>query len=227
MGKPKIVNFYIGGFNVPFRVYDDPNIVRNMKQYCGIWEPMHSLMVMMLCAEVVVLNPNPIFIDIGSYCGYFATMVAHFFPTIEVHAIEPHPWNYELLQYNTKKYSNVYTHNCAIGEKSSISELCFCAESTSGASLDRSAILRENVEVVDVQVKQLKDCGIDFNRVFFVKVDTQGCETKILDSIKNYLTPKCRISAEDDLTMREYLKDNKSYRSLAEVNGNIFIMEKK
>ena len=71
-----------------------------------------------------VLFPGAVTVDAGANIGMYSRYFAHCVgPAGAVYSFEPAPENFSRLRSATRKFSNVYVSQAALGERSGLSEL--------------------------------------------------------------------------------------------------------
>ena len=72
----------------------------------------------MVFNQIIILireqKKNFTFLDIGSHVGYYSVLCKEFAKDSIVHAFEPNPDNFLVLNKNADMYKNFNTHNSAI-----------------------------------------------------------------------------------------------------------------
>jgi FkbM family methyltransferase len=127
-------------------------------------------------------------LDVGANCGSAAVYFARCYPHAVVHAVEPGSAAFDLLTRNAARYPNIRVHN--VGLYSS-DELVPLYEGGDDAST-RSIFRREGKNTDTSEMVQLRcaatwltEHGIE--RIDLLKVDAEGCEPEILESLWDVL----------------------------------------
>ena len=116
-------------------------------------------------------------LDVGANIGNHTTFFAEFMNAEKIHAFEPHPMNFELLQRNTSKYSNVVLHNCAIGETTKQMSI-ETALNNMGSVRVLPAGGNDKVGMFPVEMFPLD--AFNFSEVTLIKLDVEGFEYNVL-----------------------------------------------
>ncbi len=125
-------------------------------------------------------------VDVGANIGAFAVYMAIQFPDARIFCFEPSSEAFEYLEENTKTFSNIETQSYGL-----FSEDC---EKTlyDGAAQGLQNSLYKSVESSDtgkpVQLKNAKDTfsKLRFERISILKIDTEGAEVPILESLSDF-----------------------------------------
>jgi len=139
------------------------------------------------------LEPEDIVLDLGGHIGTFANLVA--LKVKRVICFEPSPENFELLELNTQRFSNVELHNKAVTDKEQDKiEFWFITKPKSnnkntGAGgvykkRGRSIVMVDNMHIRDV-LEQIKPTKI--------KCDIEGAEYEIFSETEVPNTVKAII----------------------------------
>ena len=123
-------------------------------------------------------NSGPTILDIGANIGGFARWANYRWPNSKIYCYEPVKNTFEILQANTSDILNVEINNVAIGKKKEKKKIYYGKNNIGEASLIRGIEQREEGETIDVfPGSKLPEANI-------VKIDTEGYEVEILNSIK-------------------------------------------
>lgn len=139
------------------------------------------------------LSKGDTVVDIGANVGVFSWFVLSRFPGVYVHAIEPHPVNYDFLKKNLQPWQNtVKTWNQAISNKNGHLELLE-PEWLDGVRVVSEEDPMENIPQKFKRYRGSKiPCsrlGVLFERagidkVAVLKIDIEGAERYILDEFR-------------------------------------------
>jgi len=158
-------------------------------------------------------------VDVGSNLGSYIKFLLKTFNDVKIYSIEP---NIELLNKQKKmfkNFSNISYHQYAITNRSGKKNF-YLRNINSHSSLDENHPEREINDVVNViQVNTLTlEDFMNLNKIEkidLLKVDTEGNEVKILESMSNLLKNgkitylKIEISNENLIEILNFLKDFK------------------
>lgn len=120
------------------------------------------------------------FVDVGAEMGSFSLPVAHAFPKLSIHAFEPLPYNFKILNKNMdlNGITNTQTHNMAISSKQGKTKLYLGTLSNGHNSLIHSE--KNNGKSIDVQTQRLD--SIITNKKVVMKIDVEGAEYEVIQS---------------------------------------------
>lgn len=122
-------------------------------------------------------NPNPTILDIGANIGGFARWANYRWPNSKIYCYEPVKSTFEMLKANTSDTPNVEANNVAIGKKKEKKKIYYGKNNIGEASLIQGEEQRKEGETIDVFP------GSKLPKANIVKIDTEGYEVEILNSI--------------------------------------------
>ena len=130
------------------------------------------------------INEQLTFIDIGANQGVFSLVAAKNKNFVEIHAFEP---NLKLISYlesnfYINKVNNFFIHKVAIGPQST-SVSFFVPENHSGNG--RISSEKSNMSVICVNRNYLNKVFNQSGKLFFIKIDVEGSESKVLTELFN------------------------------------------
>ena len=122
-------------------------------------------------------------VDIGANVGLFALYMTLTQSVRALHCFEPAPATVELLRRNVSGVGTIHIHPFGLSDREGTASLMLHPSNTGANSL---VMMRsENPEAVDVAVRDaasaLTRLGLDYIDV--LKIDTEGCEVPILQSL--------------------------------------------
>ncbi len=119
-------------------------------------------------------------VDIGAHAGEYTVCAAALWPGSIVHAYEPHPTTFGLLQQNTEKFKNVVRHNAAVrGAGWTKTDLIL----SSLNSLCHSVLPRDTSGKTAIQVDAVGGDIIQSLKPDILKIDAEGVELEILQAL--------------------------------------------
>ncbi|HLA63333.1 MAG TPA: FkbM family methyltransferase [Rhodothermales bacterium] len=123
-----------------------------------------------------VLRPGAVVADVGANVGYYTRLAAHLVgPTGAVHAFEPTPHAYRLLELNAADLPCVQAHRLALSDHDGETTIYV------RASGDLSSLAGgDGAEAVPVRVARLDTALAGVERLDFLKVDVEGFEPEVL-----------------------------------------------
>lgn len=164
-----------------------------------------------VCSEVLSGKTYPLFrfigdvrviVDVGANVGAAAVYFALNYPDAVVHAMEPAREPFELLQRNAGHFANVRPEMIGFYSRNITTPLYSGPMGSETASVGQSGLNGEGSEPVQLRRADewLRERGIE--RVDVLKLDSEGCEIPILESLRPIL-PGIRViyveyHSEDD-----------------------------
>jgi FkbM family methyltransferase len=156
----------------------------------GVWEPATTAFVRRW------LRPGDVFLDIGSNNGYFTTIGARAVgPSGQVHAFEPNPVVFELLERSIVKNryeSWVHLNRAAIGDQHGVEVSLYLPPdhwNTGESSLLAHAELSGGAAIQVPMVRLDSYCQETMiSRVRLVKMDIEGAELMALAGAQELMT---------------------------------------
>jgi FkbM family methyltransferase len=162
-------------------VSSDLGVIRQVfveREYdLGEWPPYKSH-IDKLCESFVNESYVPVIVDAGANIGASSIWFATQFPNCEIYAIEPDKSNFDLLQKNTKHYSNIVTINAGLWDKTANLSITNPNQSAWSRRVEEGA---DQATVPSVTIQELLTMGKKL-RPIVVKIDIEGAETKLLRS---------------------------------------------
>jgi FkbM family methyltransferase len=144
-----------------------------------VWEEFEtSLFLKLLEREDIVL-------DIGANLGWYASVTAMGIGNAgHIHAFEPDPDNFSVLEKNAEAMRNftghaISTYNCAVGSKSTHGKLFLAAANLGDHRVFPGPEVRESLNIT---IQSLDDLFYNQSqRPTIVKLDVQGSEAAVLE----------------------------------------------
>ena len=126
-------------------------------------------------------------VDIGANVGLFALYMKSLRQDCDIHCFEPVPQTVELLKRNTAHDPRIHVHPYALSDHEKIAAL-YLHPANSGENSLKSGITTA-VSAVQVRVENasttMSQIGISYIDV--LKIDTEGSEVEILESLRSLL----------------------------------------
>lgn len=142
----------------------------------GGWEPET------LPTFLRLVTPGCTVIDVGANTGLFSLLAARRQSDAEVHAIEPVPRVFDMLQRNValNKLSNLTCHQMALSDISSTVAM-YVPREQSPVMASMLPHWRSDVERIDVPARTLDDFATELTKpIDVLKIDTEGTEALVL-----------------------------------------------
>jgi FkbM family methyltransferase len=135
-------------------------------------------------------------VDVGAHLGYFTALFAGLVGRKgRVYAFEPDPKTFDFLRRNTARFGNVHPLNAAVLDHDASATLYRSQRSS------HNSLWAENVDlpIGSVSVRAVRLDGV-LGEISpdFVKIDAEGCELEVLDSMKEIFAraPKMTLLVE-------------------------------
>jgi FkbM family methyltransferase len=135
------------------------------------------------------LKDGAVIIDAGANVGSFSVYSSNIKKNIIIHAFEPVRATFEILEKNTSPYKGISCHNIGLGDSTGKKDIFFSKYSTGGSAFEDRGIVESHrpfdlseeaqITTIDDFVRQNA-----IPRVDFIKIDTEGYESKILNGAK-------------------------------------------
>ncbi len=133
--------------------------------------------------------------DVGAYDGLTAAFFHSVFPEATIHAFEPNPQAYALLEANTKHIPSIRLYTEALSDVKGAAPLYVTLNGVSSSinpinseQLESSGGLQNQLKVektVDIHLVDLDSLNI--GPITILKLDTQGNEVRVINGAKNTL----------------------------------------
>jgi FkbM family methyltransferase len=153
------------------------------------------------------LGEHPVIVEAGASNGSDTVRFAERWPNAEIHAFEPVPSSFALVEENTRHLSQVRRYSLALADKTESRTMFVSADAVgshgSSSLLTATGHLDEFPQVtfreqIDVQAVTLRDwvqtCGIE--RIDLLWLDLQGMELPVLQASPDVLARTRAVSIE-------------------------------
>ena len=126
--------------------------------------------------------------DVGANCGAASVHFARHHPEAEVHAFEPGREARSYLERNVASYPNVRVHPIGLHSSDHLARLYRAVDD----DLGQASVLRRAVNVDESEPVELRAAGPwaaerGIERIDVLKVDVEGCELEVLESLAGLL----------------------------------------
>ena len=137
------------------------------------------------------VSPVDVIVDVGANCGATTVFLAHHHPNAIVHAVEPGSRQRAILERNVEHLPNVRVHPIGLDAENRTAQLHLGRDSGS-SSIVRGWWHGDEVESIDLRAASswLRAEGIE--RIDILKIDAEGCEVAIVESLLAWL-PEVKV----------------------------------
>lgn len=134
---------------------------------------------------------RPTVLDVGANIGLFSIYMKMVDPQSRIFCYEPVTSTFSLLEENTKSLDSIQCFHCGLFNQETIAKI-----NVHSKNAGLNSIKLKDPDHLGIEDIELKDAGREFDRLGIesldiVKIDTEGCEIEILESLGE------RLSATD------------------------------
>lgn len=168
----------------------DDEVMRLHAFKTGSWDTEVGNLIKRICPP-----SGAVFLDVGANVGYFSRFVARFFPDSEIHAFEPHPKIFGVLELNAWPAPQIVTHAVALGDERSNVVLSSTPKNLGDTRASRPTVAQQATIVAPViSLDEL----LPTLRADVVKIDVQGYELAVIKGMAALIrrSPNIRIILE-------------------------------
>lgn len=127
-----------------------------------------------------IIKPGMTVIDVGAHIGYFTRLFSQLVgPSGKVIAFEPISENFEILQKNTEKFSNIKLYNYAVGDNIGTTIFYKVLGRSACHSLLKPSDHSQEVVVPITTIDELVKLE-NLHNINFIKIDVEGSEFSVL-----------------------------------------------
>jgi FkbM family methyltransferase len=182
--------YKLGGFNVYHRAGTDDD-------HYAIPELIEQDMYgMQALAQLEPDFPSAV-LDCGAHIGIFSLLAAVRFHQVEIHAFEPQPDNYALLERNAAQFARIQPHAAGVGVENGEMTLYKQGEAGDGFTARWTMVPPVGTALengVKVRIDDLDEFILALHcPVFLLKLDLEGYEARIIDAISAEALSKIKI----------------------------------
>jgi len=131
-----------------------------------------------------------VIVDIGASVGSAALFFSLVYPQAEVYCFEPHGESFDLLIENTTGIEKIHTYNIGLYNSDRTADLHIGTTTFTTNSIHRAVDKTERTESVSLRDASAVMQEIGLDNIDVIKVDTEGCEVQILESILPNYRPR-------------------------------------
>lgn len=137
-----------------------------------------------------IIREGDLVLDIGAHVGWYSIQMAKRFQNIVIHAFEPIPQTFVVLQQNIQlnNLKNIIPHNIALGKSEGSEDFFYFTGGSAVASRknlldhEKTSRIECKTSTLDLVVSELK-----LERVDFIKCDVEGSELDVIQGGKKTL----------------------------------------
>lgn len=166
-----------------------PEAVSSEIALSGVYEPALTILL------IQILEPGSVFFDVGAHRGYFTLLASRLVGASgQVHAFEPTPGTFQMLQENTSHLPQVkLNQNAVYRENTTLTLHDYGIEAPAFNSIYSprlTAAQQASVKCQDIQVSAVsldhyvRETGV---RPDFIKIDAESAEADILEGMRNLI----------------------------------------
>lgn len=130
-----------------------------------------------------------VILDVGAYDGKTSLFLSESFPECTVHAFEPNPDAFTIMEANTRINTNIVRHKEALSNNKGTCPFYITHNKVSSSinrvrenSPDASGVLADQLKIRQViQIPLLPLDELGFEEVLLLKMDTQGNEIRVIE----------------------------------------------
>ena len=151
---------------------------------------------------------EPTIFDVGGNKGQSIDRFLKIFPNAYIHTFEPTQKACKIIKLKNKNKKNIIINNFALGNKNEIKK--FYINNNNGSSsffeLNKDQLSYKNIvnkEITDVQIHTLDEYVEKNNiqKIDYLKIDTQGYESLVLEGAKKCLQKKLILLIELEIIL--------------------------
>ncbi|MBF0452578.1 MAG: FkbM family methyltransferase [Candidatus Magnetomorum sp.] len=142
-------------------------------------------------------------VDIGANVGCYAIYVKMNHPTASIYCFEPVPATVELLSQNTKAFSDIHIHPIALSNNNKTGWIEIHPINSGENRLCDQKVNQNNRIAVPVHDADTVFTKLGLKHIDILKIDTEGCEVQILESLRK------RLSDIDYIVLEYHSEDDR------------------
>jgi FkbM family methyltransferase len=155
----------------------------------GFWDPD------LTDALLALIQPGAVVADVGAHYGYYSVLVSELVgPSGLVHAFEPTPQSFQVLEQNSRRFANIRANNVAVYSREAHLELLDFGSERSGLNTLTGSPRSSGLDADRGQAIVVRATTLDnyFESVGvwpdFVKIDAESSEMHVLKGMSRILT---------------------------------------
>jgi FkbM family methyltransferase len=164
------------------------DLIGNSINFFGVYEREEIATLFEYLAPFAAEFADGVSLDIGANIGNHTLYFSRLFRT--VHAFEPNPDSFRLLEFNAASRPNVIVHNFGLGDEPGRTHLTETPANVGQSVVDASG-------EIEIEIQCLDDLQIE--NVKFIKIDVEGFESKVISGGLKFLKQHQPIIAIEQL----------------------------
>lgn len=157
------------------------------------------------------LKEGDVVFDVGAHVGFYSMLSSELIgPSGQVHSFEPTPRTFQTLQENAARTKNITVHNKAIlNEETTIDFFDYGPKYSAFNTFKKRTAdeisFKDDAEKIKVKTISLDSYATENNlSPAFIKIDAEGAESLILESMKKLLREKFPVVSIEVSNMKEW-----------------------
>jgi len=134
---------------------------------------------------------NRIIVDVGANVGIFSIYMKTSYQDSRIYCFEPVPSTFHLLETNLKNVHNVKVFPFGLFNEDRTEKIQIHSTNTGANTIKMKEKLKDHFyDTVEIELKKASIVFDELNldKIDVLKIDTEGCEVEILDSISSRLS---------------------------------------
>ena len=174
-----------------------------------------------------LLKKNSHAIDVGANAGFYSLYFSNYFD--HVHAFEPHPISFSLLEINIKYCNpkqNITAYNYGLSSKEGMAKLYDFKEKAASCATFEKKIVTKNangVHFFKCNLKSLKEEDFRDKKVGFLKIDVEKHELEVLKGAEMFIRNQTPVILIEDWKSKNKKKSD-AIKFLENLGYNKFLV---
>lgn len=148
----------------------------------GVYEKEELNILIDILSGIGVDLKNSSALDIGANIGNHSIFLSRYFS--KVISIEPNPYTFQILKFNTQFFSNITIYNFGLGDKR---EQLIMFEDNVNYGATSAVYKSGTASEVNINVETLDEISLDTSDISLIKIDVEGMEYRVLLGSVNFI----------------------------------------